>query len=669
MLLSEGYCGYVTYLGGSNIESVAGIAVDASVSEYVAGTTSSPDFPLTSTALGVPSAAHSCSFIAKFNPVATALMFSLCIANSRTLAFGLDASGNMYLAIDASVEFFSSYPLLKLDPAGRQVIYKTYLGAAPEAMAVDAAGNAYLTGSAGAGFGTTPGVYQPQLAPGLCATGNGQQPCTDAFVTKIGPSGALVWATYLGGSGPDDAHAIAVDSAGNPWIAGETVSPDFPVTANALQTTFHGEVDFGPMRFGDGFVAKLDPAAGRLLYSTYLGGSAPDAVFALAIDSAGSAYATGGTQSFDFPTTPGTLPASYVPASRQTPSLNGNAFVTKFQNSGAVVFSTYLGGPRGTAIAVDTAGETAVNAVPPATPSNCSRPAAVSVLNAAGSSITASSPVGGQYLTWDANGGLYSAGQTETLVFLTTPHTYQTQYGGGASDAYAGKVDFTQQPGPAVSSLVNAASLLAGGVQPFLTGEVAPGEIVTLFGNGFGSRPAVNFDSFAAPVIYASNCQINAVVPFELSSQAATFVTVQTDGAALGPVKLPVVSAAPGVFTLNGTGAGQAAVLNQDGSVNSVSNPAARGSYIAVYMTGAGALYPAVADGSAGPAFPPFPAPFNSMRSSIGNVVFAGQAPDLIAGATQLNIRIDPSTATGGAVPLIIYAGGYNSPAVTIAVK
>ena len=84
-------------------------------------------------------------------------------------------------------------------------------------------------------------------------------PCSNAFAMKLAPSGALVWATYLGGSGGDDAHAIAVDRSGNVWIVGETVSPNFPVTPGAFDSSFGGEVDFGPLQYGDAFVSKLDP--------------------------------------------------------------------------------------------------------------------------------------------------------------------------------------------------------------------------------------------------------------------------------------------------------------------------------------------------------------------------------------------------------------------------
>ena len=297
----------------------------------------------------------------------------------------------------------------------------------------------------------------------------------------------------------------------------------------------------------------------------------------------------------------------------------------------------------------------------------------ITVLNAAGSAVAAFSSVTGKYLAMDRKGGLYSAGTTGTLAFLSTPHAFQTRYGGGDSDGSAGKVDLSQPAGPELRSVVNAASLQGGDE----IGAVAPGEIVTLLGNGFGSQPSVNFDRAPAPVLYVSNCQINAVVPFSINpgnppftgpfSTSSTFVSVVAGGETIGPMELPVLAAAPGIFTVTGTGTGQAAAINQDGSINSASNPAPRGSIIAVYMTGTGALTPQIPDGSLGPSTPPFPAPVLNINVGFGtltaSVVFAGQAPTLIAGVTQVNARIPLNAPTGPSVPLTIAAGVYFSNA------
>jgi len=681
---------YITYLGGTYTDTAAGIAVDSTGAAYVAGTTSSPDFPVTSTSLGTPTTSNGCAFVTKFNPSGTAIDFSVCLAASRATAFALDASGNMYLAAEKSdpLGFVSS--VVKLDPTAQNILFTTTIGGSVESLTVDAAGNIYVAGAAGPGLATTPGAYQIQYAGGTCPGGNPTEsgPCNNAFITKLTSSGSTAWTTYLGGSGPDDAHAIAIDGTGNVWVAGETVSPNFPTTAGAISRTFHGEIDLGPLRFGDAFVAKLDSSGSHLLYSTYLGGSGVDGAFGLAVDATGAVYVAGGTQSSDFPTTPGALSTTYTGSNpNQIPSLSGNGFVTKLDASGHLDYSTFTGLVNGipTPIAVDATGQAYVSAVSQASSSQtqptCAAPPkpAVIVINSTGSTLVSTSPIPGAYLALDGKGGLYSAGTAYTLLFFSTPHAFQTQYAGGDSDAFAAKVDFSQPAGPALVSVVNAASLAPGYASAFVSGRgaIAPGEIVTLFGYHFGSpKPAVNFGQFPATVLYASNCQINAVVPFGVSPGLTIPVTVQSGTQTLGPVKLPVVVAAPGIFTVNGSGRGQAAILNQDSTVNSSSNPAARGSIVSVFMTGTGALNPAIPDGSIGPLSPPFPMPVAGIGVTIGSVVakvtFAGQAAGLIAGATQVNVEVPQNAPVGTAIPIIIYAAGYASQVgqlITMAVQ
>jgi uncharacterized protein (TIGR03437 family) len=670
---------YVTYLGGSYADTAAGIAVDSTGAAYVAGNTLSPDFPVTSTTLGTPSTSG-CAFVTKFNPSGTAIDFSICLANSGALAFALDPSGNMYLAIDnVGNPFFISFSVVKLDPTGQSILYTAPISGIPEAIALDAAGDIFVTGTAGPGLATTPGVYQSQSSAGQCPgdINAPPSPCSIAFITKLTPSGSVAWSTYLGGSGPDDAHTIALDSTGNVWLAGQTVSPNFPTTANAISRKFGGEIDLGPLRFGDAFVSKLDPTGSHLLYSTYLGGSEADVAYGIAVDSTGAAYISGGTGSPNFPTTPGALQTTYTGYTPNAPPSPGpEGFVTKIDGSGDLVYSTFISAGGG--LVVDTSGQTYVsasgNAFASTSQPTCASPPneEVLVLNSTGSALVGSSPIPGAYLALDGKGGLYSAGDAFTGVFFSTPRAFQTQYGGGNSDAFAAKVDFSQPAGPSITSVLNAASLFPGYSSPFPTGAVAPGEIVTLFGNGFGSAmPTVTFGTFPATVLYYSNCQINAVVPFDVNPGYTTLVTVQPNALSsdqtLGPIKLPVVVAAPGIFTANDSGSGQGAILNQDSSVNSPSNPAPRGSIVSVYMTGVGALSPPIADGSVGPLMPPFPAPVANLSATIGSVnapiIFAGQAPGLIAGATQVNIQIPQNAPVGAAVPIAIYAAYYYSAA------
>lgn len=674
---------YVTYLGGAYTDSTAGIAVDSTGSAYIAGTTSSPDFPVTSTSLGTPSASTGCAFVTKLNPSGTAIEFSVCLANLAATAFALDATGNIYVATG-----YQASAVLKLDPSAQNILYTTPIGSLAESMTVDAAGNIYVAGTVGPGLATTPGAYQWQYAGGQCPGANAIEttPCNNAFITKLTPTGSVAWTTYLGGSGPDDAHAVAVDSTGNVWVTGETVSPNFPTTTGAISRMFHGELDDGPLRFGDAFVAKFDSTGSHLLYSTYLGGGGADGALGLAVDTTDAVYVAGGTQSPDFPTTPGVFETTNTASnSNQPPSLLGDGFVTKLDSSGNLVYSTLTGILNGapTPIVVDNQGQAYVSAVAVASSTStlptCATPPkpAVLVINSTGSALVATSPIPGAYLALDGKGGLYSAGLTYTPVFFTTPHAFQTEYGGGDSDAFAAKVDFSKPSGPSLASVLNAASLFPGYASAFPTGAVAPGEIVTLFGNGFGSaKPSVNFGQYPASVLYTSNCQINAVVPFEVTPGFPTFVTVQSGAGTLGPLKLPVAVAAPGIFTTNQSGMGQAAILNQDSTPNSVSNPAARDSIVSVYMTGAGALNPFIVDGSLGPLSPPFPAPLASLSATVGSVdapiMFAGQAPGLIAGVTQVNVRIPQNAPIGAAIPITLYVADYSSQylqTVTMAVR
>jgi hypothetical protein len=298
LLLSNFHVDYATYLGGSLDEQTTGIAVDSGGNVYVTGVTDSPDFPLTSTTLGTPSQGHACAFVTKLNPSATAMVWSVCLANLTPNAIALDAVGDVYVLAGTSI--------VKLSAAADRVLYSKSLGtAAGAAFAVDAAGNAYVVGTASQGLATTPGAFQPNLAPGMCSYSTFPNapptPCNDAFAVKLAPDGTTIYATYLGGSGSDQGRAVAVDSQGNAWITGDTESPNFPTTPGAMQSTFHGEIDLGPLKFGDAFVAKLDPAGAKLLYSTYLGGSAADTGLAIAVDSSGAAYVAGSTQSSDFP--------------------------------------------------------------------------------------------------------------------------------------------------------------------------------------------------------------------------------------------------------------------------------------------------------------------------------------------------------------------------------
>ena len=224
-------------------------------------------------------------------------------------------------------EYDTSHTLI-IDPV--VLTYSTYLGGsggdAGYGIAVDSSGYAYVTGNAGnSTFPKTTGAYQTTFGGSA-----------DAFVTKLNVDGsALVYSTYLGGTGNDQGRGIAVDSSGYAYVAGMTASDDFPMTMGGYQTTKGGST--GSF---DAFVTKLNADGSDLLYSTFLGGSSEDYGYAIGVDSYGNAYVTGNTSSSsDFPTN----------NAYQT-SLNGSwdVFVSKISTglsgSASLIYSTYLGG-------------------------------------------------------------------------------------------------------------------------------------------------------------------------------------------------------------------------------------------------------------------------------------------------------------------------------------
>ena len=216
-------------------------------------------------------------------------------------------------------------------------------------------------------FPTVKGSYQTTFG-GQTANQN-LGPFGDAFVAKLNPTGtALVYSTYLGGSGDERGAAIAVDSKGNAYVGGDTLSPNFP-TRNPYQASFKGLGGSPPLcascgtlvNFGDGFVAELNAAGTDLVFSTYLGGSLDDSVTALALDASGNVYVGGATLSSDFPTQ-GAYQSKYGGAASDTaqPVLKtGDGFVAKFDPTGKLIYSTYLGGSGDDAVmglAVDSTG-------------------------------------------------------------------------------------------------------------------------------------------------------------------------------------------------------------------------------------------------------------------------------------------------------------------------
>jgi uncharacterized protein (TIGR03437 family) len=234
------------------------------------------------------------------------------------------------------------------------------------------------------------------------------------------------------------------------------------------------------------------------------------------------------------------------------------------------------------------------------------------------------------------------------------------------------------------SGIVNAAS--------YAGGRISPGEIVTIF--GFFPGPAtlvtlqldsrgyvstnlggeqVLFDGVPAPMIYAVAGQVSAVVPYEVSGESSTQVQVSYQMQVSNPVTMTVAGVVPGVFTIDGSGHGQGAIVNQDGTVNSKSNPAAVGSTVFVYATGEGQTNPAGVDGK--PDAAPLPQPITQpVTATVGgvaaNVAYAGGVSGLVAGVLQVNVQIPQGVSSGDAVSIVLNVGGTTSQAnVTLAIR
>lgn len=330
---------FSTYLGGSGHEGPAVIGLDSAENIYVAAHTASPTLATTVGSLQGALAGGLDVFVAKFNNTGSALIY-----------------------------------LTYLGGSGNEII----LGGG---MAVNPAGNVYLTGNTSSNnFPITSGAFQPAL---------GSAP--DAFVAKLNSTGsALIYSTYLGGTGTDSGIRIAVDSTGNAYVGGIINGGNFPVTSGAFRTVYEGG-------FSEGFVAKVNASGSALVYSTYFGGTS-SAVLGVAVDATGNAYLVGWTFG-NFPTTPGAFQSTFFQsASCGTPFNCSHVFVAKLNATGSgLIYSTLLAGNReeaGFAVAID------------------------------------------------ADGNAYAAGHTASTDFPTTPGALQTTYSGsGPSTPFVTKLN------------------------------------------------------------------------------------------------------------------------------------------------------------------------------------------------------------------------------------
>lgn len=574
---------YSTYIGGSVSDQTAGIALDAEGNVYVTGTTESPDFPLTPGAL----------------------------------------QGSMGEPGFVAVPGF----VLKLNPDGNQLIYSaTINGVTPAGIAVDSAGDAYVTGSSGGSLNVTPGAYWTtaptclEIPMFLCI------PQEDGFAIKLNPSGtALVYATYLDHvvsdfgdayTGDQVGRGIALDAGGNAYITGasqyvDKLSADGSALlySTALGSTGRA-IALDPSN--DAYVtgagvlaAKFDPN-GAKLFSKTLGNSSNDSGQAIALDSAGNIVIAGDTFSTNFPL--------FSPLQGMFSSETG--FLMKLDGSASnLLFSTYVGDSQAFLLSG---------------------------------------------LVLDSSGRAIISGST-----FSTVNSQQNFL-----DAYVSKYDMSDIPSVRIDNVLNAASLQ--GV------PLSPGEIVTVQGAGFGTAANTQllFGQTPATLLSVTPTQIGAIVPYALDGETSTQAQVQSGGVLSNAMWLVVAPTSPGIYTVNGTGTGQALAFNQDGTANSAGNPAAVGSTITFYATGTGQTIPPGLDGvlhRSAPVAPVNPAAIYIAGLYVsGPQYYEGPAPGFPADVFTVKAVVPNPIAFNlpSSVPVQIAIGGAMSQgSVQIAIK
>jgi uncharacterized protein (TIGR03437 family) len=660
--LCSGAAEFTTYIGDANDYRVARVVADAAGNTYIAGSRVAE------------------SFVMKLDAAGKIVLFTVFSGKGfdGINDMALDAAGNIYVAgFTISVNLplhnaLQSTPgpgfLIKFNPDVTQMIFSTYFPGSINAMAVDSAGNIYVTGStSSASFPVTAGLLAGQV--GLSSV----PAVFGAFLTKISAAGdKIVYSTVIAGHGKDcgagsscfqstrttSGVAVAVDAAGNAYLAGNTDTNDLPSTTGAFLEKGTGA-----------FVAKVNAAGTALAYLTLIGAtnyilvpfnSPANNASALAVDGAGNAYLAGSTSDPRFPATAGAYQTAFAgPANPPVyPPPPSDAFVAKLNPAGtAMVWATFIGGKdvdRANAVAVDGSGSVWVTG----TTASADFPNAqgwsqsgdfVVELNAAGAAL----PYAARY----PNG---TVAQTIAVDPAGTLHV-------ASSSGMVSTIAPTQKPTMRIFGIGNAAYGALGG-------RIAPSEVVSIYGPHIGPATPVTAapDSSGAfptslagvqvllggraiPLLYVSDSQINAAIPYLFNGNGTTPtpIRITSNGLDSPDFGATAIASDPQIFQNDNGGA---KAVNQDGTINSPDHPAQDGSITSIWATGLGALIPDP---------DPFTLPLIANCQVYHNqtplkVLYCGQAPGLVAGVVQINFAL---SAPRAASSITVIAGGrFSSP-------
>jgi uncharacterized protein (TIGR03437 family) len=609
-------------LGGTSDHFVTGLTVDAQGNPLLVGITGS-DFPFTNPLNPAASVQQGVGFIAKLSSDGSRLIF----------ATGLGGSN----------------------------------GASFQGVALDTAGAIYVVGStASPDFPTTTGAFQTSLPTAVCTRNLKVNTVSYGFVTKFSPDGkSVVYSTLLAGSCASFADGIAVNAAGEAYVVGGTTSPDFPVTPNSYQPAFPGLLAATPPgAFQAGFALRLSAGGDKLLAGTFLGGGGYSTNGAVVVlDPAGNPYITGPTQGFATKATPGVFQPNFAdhcyPVLSITPTPSpytgtSDGFVLKLDPTLSTAgFLTYFGGScddTPLSLALDPGGNIWLAGYSSSPDLPLKDP------YQAGGILPYSDPGFAAEFSPDASQLLFSSFTDGPYLALNPSEVVIAGISG--SLVSIAKLDPLSTPPVHIDSVGPVVNFPQSGfVMPHATG-LAPGLLVQITGRNLGPATKVNgqldafnrllfgvagttvlFDGIPAPIISVQASSIICFVPFEVG--ATTQITAVANGQKSNTVRIGSSAVYPQILS----------VLNQDGSVNSATNPVKFGSVIVLYMSGLGQTTPLSADGLVN-TFPlsvpnfvvsPYVTGDQSSRTPLAVV----SAPGLVAGITQVNVAL-PTTPPAG---------------------